>query len=477
MAKSKLQIRNITKKSLIYSIGTIVSSISTLILIPIYSKYLSPTDYGNYELAFSLTLLLVMVSYFEIHVTMLRFMYGIRNENVKTKHEAIYTSAFLRTISTLLLIVFVFGLNRVTFYPFYKVAILFGFSYALGFFYLNCARGYDKEYEYTTAFSIFHIINLIVNSFLLIVLKKGAQSLLVSQSISYLAQALYLELKLKIFRNFKFKYINFRLLPKMLKFSIPLAVAAVGIWVLQFYSNTRLVALLGSEANGYYTMSLNFARSIPSFANGVIIAWEEIAFSVRGDATEKNKYFADTISKVLVLLSCIYMVFVPFVNLIIPYYLDSSYHNIIPIVAISTAGRTINFFSLFLASIFGNKVNSKPLMISTTIGAVIDVLIIDILIRKYGILGAAISDGIGFVIVALIRFYWLKFENHYNIKFFKILSYISLAVVVGYLSNIVNFSQNIVLILFTLVIAIPNIAPNFVVKLKQVITKIFGKKE
>ena len=60
---AKLKKRNITKKSLIYSIGTIVSSISTLILIPIYSKYLTPSDYGNYELAFSLTFLLVIFSY------------------------------------------------------------------------------------------------------------------------------------------------------------------------------------------------------------------------------------------------------------------------------------------------------------------------------------------------------------------------------------------------------------------------------
>ena len=473
---AKLKIRNITKKSLIYSIGTIVSSLSSLILIPIYSKYLSPSDYGKYELAFSLTFLLVIISYFEIHVTMLRFMYGIRNENVKTKYEAIYTSAFLRTISTLLLLVFVFFINRVTLYPYYQYGIVFGFCFALGFFYLNCARGFDKEYEYTTAFSIFHIMNLIVNSFLLIVMKMGAESLLISQSISYLAQAIYIESKLKIIKNFERRFINFKLLPKMLKFSIPLAIAAIGIWVLQFYSNIRLVALLGSSANGFYAMALNFARSIPTFANGVIIAWEEIAFSIRGDTQDKNKYFADSISKVLVMLSCVYMVFVPFVTLIIPYYLDPSYHNIISIVVITTAGRTINFFSLFLASIFGNKINSKPLMISTSIGAIVDILIINFMINKFGIIGAAISDTIGFTIVALIRFYWLKIENHYNIKFFKIFTYFAIATAIGYLSLLVNEKQNIILVVVAILIAAPNILPGPIAKVKEHFTNIRMKK-
>lgn len=463
----KLQIRNITKKSLIYSIGTIVSSLSTLLLIPMFSKFLKPADYGNYELAYSLTFLLITISFFETHVTMLRFMYGIKNEDNRTKKEAIYSSAFFRTFSILILIFLGYITNKITLFPYNKVSLLFGFFFTTGFFYLNCARGFDKEYEYTTAFSIFHIVNLLSNSLFLIVFKQGAESLFISLSISYLSQIIYLESKLKILTSFKRKYINLKLIPKMLKFSIPLAIAAVGTWVLQFYSNIRIVALLGSDENGLYTMALNFARSIPTFANGIILAWEEIAFSVRGDQKEKNKYFETAITKVLVILSCIYMVFVPFVTLIIPYYLDSSYHNIVAIVVIATAGRTMNFFSLFLASIFGNQINSKPLMISTTIGAIVDILLINYMIKNYGLLGAAISDVIGFLIVALIRLYWLKFENNYNLQFFKISFYIVVASIIGYLSINANLICNVVLLLIALLIAVPNLFPKLILKIKN----------
>ncbi len=468
---AKLQIRNITKKSLIYSIGTLISSISTLLLIPMFSKYLEPADYGNYELAYSLTFLIITISYFETHVTMLRFMYGIKNENNKTKKEAIYSSALFRTLSTVLLVIIGYFTTKITFFPYHRVSLFFGVCFTFGLFYLNCARGLDREYDYTTAFSIFHITNLLSNFIFLVILKRNAESLFISLSISYLTQIIYLESKLKIISSFSRKYINFRLIPKMLRFSIPLAIAAVGTWVLQFYSNIRLVAILGSDSNGLYTMALNFSRSIPTLANGIIIAWEEIAFSVRGETEDKNKFFADTISKVIIILSCIYMVFVPFVTLVIPYYLDSSYHNIIAVVVIATAGRTVDFFSLFLASIFGNKINSKPLMISTTIGAVVDLLIINMMINNYGIVGAAISDCIGFVIVALIRFYWLKFENHYNIKFIKISIYILIAMVIGYLSIIFDTKQNILLVILALIIAAPNILPKTIEKIKETLKR------
>ncbi len=472
---AKLQIRNITKKSLIYSIGTIISSLSTLLLIPIFSKYLLPSEYGKYELSYSLTFLIITISFFETHITMLRFMYGIKNEDNLTKKQAIYSSAFFRTFSTILLIGIGFIVSKITYYPFEKVSLFFGFCFTSGLFYLNCARGFDKEYEYTTAFSIFHITNLISNVIFLIFLKKGADTLFISLSLSYIAQILYLEIKLKIISSFKRKYINFKLIRKMLKFSIPLAIAAVGIWILQFYSNIRIVALLGSRNNGLYTMALNFARSIPAFANGAIIAWEEIAFSVRGTNDEKNYYFSKIIGKVIVNLSCIYIVFIPFVRLIIPFYLDTSYHDIIVVVVIATAGRTIDFFSLFLASIFGNQINSKPLMISTSIGAVVDLLIINYMINKYGIIGAAISDCIGFIIVVLIRFFWLKFENNYNIQFMKITLFILISLIVGYLSVTLSYNHIFILLAISICISSPILLSRPIMKIKEFIKMKLNK--
>ncbi|NCD07068.1 MAG: hypothetical protein EOL97_13200 [Spirochaetia bacterium] len=449
--------RDITRKSLIYSIGTIVASITSVLILPLYSNYIKPSDYGSYEYAFSFVQLFIAVGFFEISSTMLRFMYGIEQESEDTKKTAIYSGAIIHLGCTILLAFAVIITNKVTFLPFAPLVFLFGVSFTTATYFLSIARGLDKEKIFTLAFSIYSVVNIIILSFLLIKCKLGAKSIFIALCSAHIIEIIYLEFNIHFFKNFKIKYIKFSLIKKMLKFSLPLALASFGTWIMLYYSSIKIVNLIGPEQNGYYTMAMNFARAIPTIATGAILAWQEIAFSKRGSEIEKNVFFSNAIEKVIYLLCSIYIIMVPLDLLIIPFYLGASYQGINTIISICVAGTTIDCFSLFLASIYGNQINSKPLMVSTSLGAITVFLLLPLMIKHFGIMGAAITNGLGFFINAFFRLTWLTKINKYRYNYFKIIIWIIVAIIIGFISANTNTIGYLILLIFGLLFAYPAI--------------------
>jgi len=256
---------------------------------------------------------------------------------------------------------------------------------------------------------------------------------LVAMGCGHIIEIIYLEYKLRLIINFKLRYIDFHLMGRIFHFAVPLAVSAAGGWILNYYTNIKIVEILGADSNGIYSMSVNIARSIPSITYGVLLAWQEIAFSFKGCEVDKRKFFSEAIENIIVTLSLLYVLFLSLSTLVVPYYLGPSYHGVLDVMYITCACMTFETISNMLASIFGNSINSKPIMISIIIGAGIDLLTLTPLINSYGIIGAGYSSMIGFGITCIIRAIWIIGSEKLKINYIKILFYISIGVLGGYL--------------------------------------------
>lgn len=90
MAEQKAgQLRKTAKHSAIYAIGAMLSRITGLVMLPIYTRYLSPTDYGVLELllmAIEITGILV-----GLRVTQAMFRFYIFSEEKQEKQEIVST--------------------------------------------------------------------------------------------------------------------------------------------------------------------------------------------------------------------------------------------------------------------------------------------------------------------------------------------------------------------------------------------------
>jgi O-antigen/teichoic acid export membrane protein len=386
-------------------------------------------------------------------------MYGVEYEDEESKKSAIYSGALIQAFCLGFLFLTVFVTERITTFPYPKAGLFYGIAFTLSAFFLNCTRGMDKEREYTIGFSIFHITNLICSLVLLVWKGLGAYAIFISAGIAYLVQVIYLESRIHIIPKFRFRYIKFVLMVRMLKFAFPLAFAAIGTWVMKYYSSIIIVKILGSKENGMYTMALNFARAIPTIANGLLVAWQEIAFSTRGEASNRRAFFQSTLEQVLITFACTLMLFIPAIHLVIPYYLDSAYSGIMPLITVCTVAFLFDCFSTILEGVFGNSINSMPILISTVVGTVTVLCIIVPLVTRFGTVGAAVTTAIGFFLVASIKLIWLSIENHFRMNVKRILFYLLSAGIVSYYATIGSVSVDVFLLLAALVLSYPYFRP------------------
>ena len=453
MAKPKK--RDLSKKTLIYSFGTAASVLAALFAAPIITNYITPQDFGNFEFTISIMFLVSTFGFLDIPNAMLRFMYGIDQEDKNFQQNTIYSSLLIQFICTLGLFIAIPIITHFMKIPFPKSGLIYGIFYSTSLFYLNVARGQDKELNYTVGFSLYHTFYLLSIFVLVLILKFPSPAILWSMSIGYCIQILYLEKKTKLLKNFKFSYIKASVLKKILKFAIPLAFAAFGNWILQHYTNIKLLTAMGSYENGIYALALNVSRTIPTLSFGLIMAWQEIAYSNKDLDEEKNYYFQKAIVNIVVILSLIYMLFVPAATLIVPYYLGTAYKGLLSILFLTTASLSIDMLSLMLASIIGNSVNSKPIMVSIAIGAIAYLLVINPLINSYGLVGAGVANLIGFVTTAIVRLIWIRFAMKIKLPLIRMFLLTVVAAIIGYLSYKYEVKGNIALLIIAAIPSIP----------------------
>ena len=85
------------KKLFVYFVGTVFNKLIIFILLPIYTRYLSPTDYGNADLSLTTVTMLTSLLFMEVWTPLLRFSYDCKTKDEKKKGSYVkkrYRSCF-----------------------------------------------------------------------------------------------------------------------------------------------------------------------------------------------------------------------------------------------------------------------------------------------------------------------------------------------------------------------------------------------
>ena len=83
------------KRIVIYGFGTFFGKIIVFLLVPIYTRYLSPADYGQYDVVYSTMQMLVSICYLEIWTGALRFLFDYNSEKDKSRVNKTILALFL----------------------------------------------------------------------------------------------------------------------------------------------------------------------------------------------------------------------------------------------------------------------------------------------------------------------------------------------------------------------------------------------
>ena len=383
-----------------------VPKIISFFLIPIYTIYLKPTDYGIVEICASLFQVIYTFMRLGMPGSVTRFYFDhkdnpeeLRNY-VKTVYDFLVFASIL--IGVILGLVFYFYGDKITpgvlFVPFILIVILNSVFSANSSLQLRLLQGTENS-RYTAILNIANaFIGIVAAIIFVTVFKLGAKGILYSQLLTTLIFFVQAQLYLKPYLKGKF---NFSMLRSSFIYGINTLPHLMFIVLTPFISKLLLVHTGTVAALGIYSLAIRFVQPLQMFYTAFNQAYSPIYYSLRKEgasALKINNY--STLIWVLctILFMGMFFVLPPLIPLITPERFHPSAY-IVPVLCCTFIWQIIYYLSI--VELFYTKNNKFVSFMSVSV-LIANTLITLIFVKEYGPQALAWGQFIGFFCMALI---------------------------------------------------------------------------
>ena len=187
------------KRILIYGFGTFFAKIIVFLLVPVYTRYLDPADYGQYDVVYSTMQMLVSICYLEIWTGALRFLFDYDSEQDKNRVNKTILTLFIPLSA--IFICGAFGAQWWIQIADVRAALLFGLSYALFNTLNGICRGIGENVLYVLSGLMASLVSCAGGVGLIVGLRLGANTLLYAAAAGYLMAVIFVEIRTGIIRK------------------------------------------------------------------------------------------------------------------------------------------------------------------------------------------------------------------------------------------------------------------------------------
>jgi O-antigen/teichoic acid export membrane protein/glycosyltransferase involved in cell wall biosynthesis len=403
------QLRRLGRHSVIYGIGGLVSRVIAVLLLPVYTRYLTPADYGKIETLLALTTVMGLILRAGITSAFFRFYFDVEDDDgrLRVLRTSFWFTMGGGTLGLLLLLAFAEPVST----------LLFGSAGAAN---LVRAAGValwaTVNYEQMTALfrveerSVAFVCASLANVFLtigltlllVVALEKGAIGVIVGNFsgtlIVYLALLGYRreQLGLQFDRG---------LLREMNRFGLPLVPTALFLWVTNFSDRFFLVKLADVTEAGLYSVGVRVASAMVLLLTAFRMAWPAFAYSIR-DEREARRTYAYVLTYLIFVTAWVALA----LTLLSPWLVDllaaprfaESSRVVGPL-----AFATVSYAAYIVIAIgVGRARRTQFNWVVTGAAAAVNVALNLALIPPYGMMGAAIATVAAYTTMAVGMAWW-----------------------------------------------------------------------
>ena len=288
------QLKRLARHSLIYGLGGLVSRVLAVLLLPLYTAYLSTSDYGKVETLVAGAVVLTILLRAGISSAFFRFYFDSREPE---RRRAVLRTSFWFTMTSATA-----GLAAVSLLAKPISAALFGgagdwdlvVAAAVG---LWAQMNYEqltalfRVEERSTAFVTASLANVLITVgatvLLVVFLDAGPLGVLVGNASGTLAVYLALIAYRREQLGLAF---DRELLRGMNRFGLPLVPAALALWTTNFSDRFLLVKLGGADDVGRYSLAVRIVSALVLLLTAFRTAWPAFAYSLDDDREARRTY-------------------------------------------------------------------------------------------------------------------------------------------------------------------------------------------
>lgn len=438
------------RNTIILGAGTLIPKLFSLVILPILTTYLTTVEYGNFDLVTSIISFVVPIMTLQIQQAAFRYLVGAKTNLDRERLVATATVYILGVsiiCSPLIYIIFrANGINTII----SLIVCLMVMGESLYMLTGQMLRGLGENVSYSVGIISFSVVNLVMVIILIYGLRLGLLGVIISNTLSYITSATIMLIQTLRKVSYKISAVSILELKKMLKFSAPIVPSSISLWIVNLSDRLLVVHYLGASINGIYSVATK-VPNLYSMAYSIFnLAWTETASRVADNDNDPGKYYSELFGKMYSFLIGVMLLIIACTPAFYSILINKQFFEAYSQTAVLYYGVFFNSFVSFYAGIYIAMHRTKQVGISSTIGAILNIIINFMLIKKIGLYAASISTAISYFIIMLYR----AFDINKVVK----IKYDFKQIVIGFFTMIVStvlfYQNNIVTTCVCFVIAI-----------------------
>jgi O-antigen/teichoic acid export membrane protein len=436
-------LKHLIKHSAIYGMGGVLNKLIGFVLLPIYTRYLTPTDYGILSLLGVSSSIAVIIARLGLGSAMFREVIYHGSDERMVESTTLY---FLLGESALCFgILFIWSpqvSNLVFGTPEYthlvRLVFLTGFLNTFEVVVMAKLRLRAQSAFYSFLSVAGFLIGITLNLYFIVVLHRGVEGLVAAGLISAaLFGAFYLLLLLKDLQPI----FSLQILRRMLAFGVPLVPVGLSSLLLTMADRFFLQHFTTTAEVGLYSLGYNIGMVMNLAGQAFQLAWPPYRFAL-AKQPDAERQFAKILSYFMIAFGFMGVALSVFAREVLVLMTTPKFYSayaVVPLIALSYIFSGARYITNIGLAVQNKMIYVPPIIIGS---ALLNLGLNYLLIPPYGMMGAAWATVISYFTMVVVttvvnqHFWYIHYEYHRMVK-------IALVWVVIYGTNLLIQTSNL----------------------------------
>ena len=400
--------KRLGKNTLIVFLGNAGSKLINIIMLPIYTHWLKPEEYGTTDIIITYASLLLSI----VAMCIYDAIFVVPKRSNDEEKKSFFTTGWifsLLSFSAAGLICFFIGHFWTDSDNVVIDNLLYLYLILLTSFLQTYTQSFTKAIDKMTVYCLTGLINtagMAVFAILLIP-SFGVKGYLQSLVIAYFISAVYSFAASKSYNYLSIRSVKKSSLVRLLKYSIPLIPNSLMFWFVNGINRPLIAEYVGLDANGIFAVT----NKVPGIISTLFLvfsnAWA-ISMLEEYGKPDFSHFFNMALRCVMlpsIIVACVLGIFSKEIIWILA---DEAYIEAYKYVPLAMIGSILSGISSMVGGIFSAKEQSKYFFYSSVWGAIASVLFMYVLIPPFHLYGAVIASALSYFVIVVARFIYTR---------------------------------------------------------------------
>ncbi len=463
------KIKRVIKNSFFYTLASMLQSMISFFLLPVYTRYLSPEDYAILALVMSFTGIASALITLQIHSGIPRFVVKFLGQ--KERSRIYFSSIFLLFFAILFfgcLIINIFGdriirvmfshNSRLSYHPFFLIATWTMLPSLLISAGMALLQTLEKGAKFLLLTVLQVAINVGLSLYFVVSLKSGPLGILWAQLISAVCALGFIVFFIRDWLMIIVPRFS-QDIKDSLRYSLPIIPHILSMYIYMYSDRLILQRFVPLADIGIYSIADTFAYILLVIVNATTTAYSPHFLKL----AQEDKLNAQVETRKFIqiwwwAIAIIFMAYLLICAYIVRFMTQPAFYPSIPLIPILSIAYIFRGLYCFAANGIFFMEHTKYIPIITISAAVANVLLNLLFIPRFGIYAAAWNTVVSYIITFILAYYFSKnyfpriypWKNMLKIVSFALFVYLSAAIlrkVLAFGSSLAEFSLNLIILL------------------------------